>query len=204
MILMQKLMHCDVFLKTFTQYIIFKEIITSKQIVPSDYKVYPFLRNYSLSFLCYFQVGKRVLLMFPTHQHACSGLHCMSHKHHHCSLPSCSSPLYVSGTSWFVIYGKGLRELIWLPMSPKLTYLFRSTSWKNSRVKRAWAGVVEGWVTYREVIRDSVRVRPKHGERSGGDCRVSKQWFRSSEKLTDRPLERDGAHGPRERTWVAH
>ncbi|WZY87226.1 hypothetical protein YC2023_033610 [Brassica napus] len=37
------------------------------------------------------------------------------------------------------------------------------------------SGVVEGWVTYREVIRDSVRVRPKHGKRSGGDCRVSKQ-----------------------------
>ncbi|WZY96746.1 hypothetical protein YC2023_069075 [Brassica napus] len=40
---------------------------------------------------------------------------------------------------------------------------------------RETAGVVEGWVTYREVIRDSVRVRPKHGKRSGGDCRVSKQ-----------------------------
>ncbi|WZY86725.1 hypothetical protein YC2023_033109 [Brassica napus] len=39
------------------------------------------------------------------------------------------------------------------------------------------SGVVEGWVTYREVIRDSVRVRPKHGKRSGGDCRVSKQLF---------------------------
>ncbi|WZZ62150.1 hypothetical protein YC2023_062257 [Brassica napus] len=37
------------------------------------------------------------------------------------------------------------------------------------------SGVVEGWVTYREVIRDSVRVRPKHEKRSGGDCRVSKQ-----------------------------
>ncbi|WZZ25802.1 hypothetical protein YC2023_009203 [Brassica napus] len=33
-----------------------------------------------------------------------------------------------------------------------------------------FARVVEGWVTYREVIRDSVRVRPKHGKRSGGDC----------------------------------
>ena len=74
----------------------------------------------------------------------------------YCNIPSCDM--------W-----KGLRELIWLPMSPKLTYLFRSTSWKNSRVKRAWTGVVEGWVTYREVIRDSVRVRPKHGKRSGGD-----------------------------------
>ncbi|WZZ24942.1 hypothetical protein YC2023_008343 [Brassica napus] len=61
------------------------------------------------------------------------------------------------------------------------------------------AGVVKGWVTYREVIRDTVRVRPKHGERSGGDCRVSKQDFRALEKLTNRPLERDGAHMPRVR-----
>ena len=78
---------------------------------------------------------------------------------------------------------KDLRELIWLPMSPKLTYLFQSTSWKNSRVKRAWAGVMEGWVTYREVIRDSVLVRPKHGKRSIGDCRVNKQWFRAFRKI---------------------
>ncbi|WZZ65343.1 hypothetical protein YC2023_076713 [Brassica napus] len=30
--------------------------------------------------------------------------------------------------------------------------------------KRAWAGLVKKWVTYREVIRDTVRVRPKHRE----------------------------------------
>ena len=29
-----------------------------------------------------------------------------------------------------------------------------------------------------------MRVRPKHGERSGSDCRVSKQNFRDIEKLT--------------------
>ena len=98
-------------------------------------------------------------------------------------------------TSRVVICEKGLRELIWLPMSPKLIYLFRNTSWKNSRVKNAWAGVVEGWVTYREVIRDSVWVRPKHGKRSGGDCRVSKQWFRAFGKLTDRPSDGMGPTG---------
>ncbi|WZY87227.1 hypothetical protein YC2023_033611 [Brassica napus] len=40
-----------------------------------------------------------------------------------------------------------------------------------TRTLRSLRGV-EGWVTYREVIRDSVRVRPKHGKRSGGDCRT--------------------------------
>uniref|UniRef100_A0A0D3D2J3 F-box protein At3g26010-like beta-propeller domain-containing protein n=1 Tax=Brassica oleracea var. oleracea TaxID=109376 RepID=A0A0D3D2J3_BRAOL len=39
-------------------------------------------------------------------------------------------------------------------------------------LKGVSSGVVEGWVTYREVIRDSMRVRPKHGKRSGGDCRL--------------------------------
>ena len=28
--------------------------------------------------------------------------------------------------------------------------------------------------------------------------------FEPLEKLTDRSLERDGAHGPRERAWMAH
>ena len=69
-------------------------------------------------------------------------------------------------TSRFLVHVKRFKELIWLPMSPKLTYFLRHTSVKNSRVKRAWAGVVKRWVTYQEVIRDSVRARPKHGERS--------------------------------------
>ncbi|WZZ23652.1 hypothetical protein YC2023_007053 [Brassica napus] len=42
-------------------------------------------------------------------------------------------------------------------------------------LQRIYYFTLERWVTYREVIRDSVRVRPKHGKRSGGDCRVSKQ-----------------------------
>ena len=49
-------------------------------------------------------------------------------------------------------------------------------------IKHAWAGVVEGWVTYRKVIRDTVQVRPKHGERPCGDCTVSKQNFRVLKK----------------------
>ena len=57
------------------------------------------------------------------------------------------------------------------------------------RDKRAWAGVVKWWVTYREVIRDTVRVRPKHGERSCGDCRVSRQDSRALKKLMDRPSD---------------
>ena len=42
---------------------------------------------------------------------------------------------------------------------------------------------------YREVIRDTVRVMPKHGERSGGDCRDNKQDFWVLEKLTYRPSD---------------
>ncbi|WZZ85540.1 hypothetical protein YC2023_114119 [Brassica napus] len=45
----------------------------------------------------------------------------------------------------------------------------------NSKVKHAWDVVVKGWVSYRKVMCDTVRVRPKHGERLGGDCRVNKQ-----------------------------
>lgn len=48
------------------------------------------------------------------------------------------------------------------------------------------------------MIRDTVRVWLKHGERSCGDCRVSKQNFQAFEKLTHQPLEHDKAHGPRE------
>ena len=49
--------------------------------------------------------------------------------------------------------------------------------------------------TYRKVIRDIVGVRPKHGERSGGDCRVSKQWFQVFGKFTHRLFERDESTG---------
>lgn len=37
------------------------------------------------------------------------------------------------------------------------------------------ARVVEGYVTFRKVIRDIVRVMSKHGEKSCGDCNVSRQ-----------------------------
>ncbi|CAA7040156.1 unnamed protein product [Microthlaspi erraticum] len=41
-------------------------------------------------------------------------------------------------------------------MSSKCTYLFGQGPIKNSRVKRAQAGVVEGWVTFREVLCETV------------------------------------------------
>ncbi|CAA7040158.1 unnamed protein product [Microthlaspi erraticum] len=41
-------------------------------------------------------------------------------------------------------------------MSSKCTYLFGQEPIKNSRVKRARAGVVEGWVTFREVLCETV------------------------------------------------
>ena len=83
-----------------------------------------------------------------------------------CNIPSCDI--------W-----KSLRELIWLPMSPMCAYLFHHTSVSNSKIKRAWAEVVKWWMTYRKVIRDTVLVRPKHGEISDGYSRVNKQWFRT-------------------------
>ena len=65
--------------------------------------------------------------------------------------------------------------------------LFCYTSIWNSRVKCDWTGVVEGWMTYRKVIRDIVWVRPKCGERSCDDYKISKQWFRALKNLcTDR------------------
>ena len=39
-------------------------------------------------------------------------------------------------------------------------------------------------MTSQEVIHDTVCVRPKHEERQGGDCRVSKQDFQALEILT--------------------
>ena len=56
-------------------------------------------------------------------------------------------------------------------------------------------------MTYREVIRDSVRVKPKHIEMSYGDCRVNKQDFVALEKLrTDRwngmePTDQESGRG---------
>ena len=47
---------------------------------------------------------------------------------------------------------KGLIELIWLPISSKCTYIFGQPSIKNSKVKSIWTAVVEGMLTYREVI----------------------------------------------------
>ncbi|CAA7028757.1 unnamed protein product [Microthlaspi erraticum] len=41
-------------------------------------------------------------------------------------------------------------------MSTKCTYLFGQRSISNSRVKRAWSGVVERWVTSREVVSETV------------------------------------------------
>uniref|UniRef100_A0A0D3CWJ2 Glycosyltransferase n=1 Tax=Brassica oleracea var. oleracea TaxID=109376 RepID=A0A0D3CWJ2_BRAOL len=48
---------------------------------------------------------------------------------------------------------------------------FSIYKWSNKGVPVVIWGIVEGWVTYREVIRDSMRVRQKHGKSSGGDCK---------------------------------
>ena len=54
---------------------------------------------------------------------------------------------------------------------------------------------MERWVTYREVIHDSVLARPKNEERSCGDCRVTKQDF-CAFKINTPTVGTDGAYGP--------
>ncbi|WZY85673.1 hypothetical protein YC2023_032057 [Brassica napus] len=56
-------------------------------------------------------------------------------------------------------------------------WLAISTSVYKSRAKHAWARVVKRWLTYRKMIRDTMQVRRKYGEKSCGDCRVSKNEF---------------------------
>jgi len=68
--------------------------------------------------------------------------------------------IQVKGIWWCML--RGLKEFIWPPMSPKCTYIFGQTSWENFVVKRAWAGVVSGLVTFQEVIVETIRVRTKH------------------------------------------
>lgn len=89
-------------------------------------------------------------------------------------------------------------------MSPKCTYLFRHTSVYNSRIKRILVGIVEEWMNYRKVIRNIVRVKPKHGEKSYGDCMVSKHDFRDSQKINAPIFAHNGVHWPRKRVWKAH
>lgn len=99
---------------------------------------------------------------------------------------------------------KNLKELIWLYISPKLTYFFRHTSIENFIVKHVWDKVIEGWVIYRKVICDSVRVRSKHEKKSCDDCRISKQWFRIFEKIKEPNIGRNWDHRLNERASVTH
>ncbi|KAG7564126.1 Cytochrome P450 superfamily [Arabidopsis suecica] len=74
---------------------------------------------------------------------------------------------------------RGLKELIWLPMSPKYTYLFGQPSWQNSIVKCAWAGVVSRWVI-NETLRISTTVpvilrKPDHDIKVG-DYTIPAGW----------------------------
>ena len=47
----------------------------------------------------------------------------------------------------------------------KMHLLFRSSSRKNSEVKRAWPGAISKWVTYGEIFSGSMRVRTKHARK---------------------------------------
>lgn len=89
---------------------------------------------------------------------------------------------------------ESLWELIWLSVSPNLTYFFRHIFIYNSRVKRHWIEVVKTWVTCREVIRDIIWVRPKHGENQVviAESGSVKQDFRAFGKLIHGLFEQDG------------
>ena len=62
-------------------------------------------------------------------------------------------------------------------------------------------------VTYGEVIRDIMRMRPNHKEISCSDCMVSKQNFRAFEKLTHHmshgigPMSQVSGHGRPTSCW---
>ena len=61
---------------------------------------------------------------------------------------------------------EGLKELVWTTYINKVHLLFGSPSHKNSTVKRAWLGVVVGWVTFWEVFLESMQVRTTHAEKT--------------------------------------
>lgn len=96
-------------------------------------------------------------------------------------------------TSQFVVYVRVVEE---------------HTSVYNSRIKRIWVGLVERLMTNRKVIRDIVRVRPKHGKISCSDFMVSKHNLRASQKLTyqsscimGRTGRESGCRNPISRGW---
>ncbi|CAA7041846.1 unnamed protein product [Microthlaspi erraticum] len=64
-------------------------------------------------------------------------------------------------------------------MSTKCTYLFGQRSISNSRVKRAWAGVVEGWVTLRETKVFTGNKNGDPGMIGDGSSRICSKRFNS-------------------------
>lgn len=66
----------------------------------------------------------------------------------------------------------------------KVHLLFLDTYLKTSWVKCSWIGVAKRCVTYLEVIRNIMRVIPKHGKRSQDNCIVNKQLLRISGNYT--------------------
>ena len=108
--------------------------------------------------------------------------------------------------SWDVIfsimYVESLMEFIWLLRSLKCAYFFRHTSVQNSRVKRAWTGIVKRWMTYQKVIYGTMWVRLKHEKKVVVIAWSINMIFKTLKKLMH--CQRNRIHGPSDRTWVAY
>jgi len=80
-------------------------------------------------------------------------------------------------------------------MSQKCTYLFSQTSWENSTIKRAWTGVVSGWLSFQEVIVEPCEWRQSMGKDHVVICRVGNKSLKPPRRgaLT---IGQGWAHGP--------
>lgn len=65
---------------------------------------------------------------------------------------------------------------------------------QNSKVKHAWAKIIERWVTYRKVIYGTIWVRTKQRKRSCGECMFSKQVFWAKKKKSKPTVKHGVAH----------
>lgn len=65
------------------------------------------------------------------------------------------------------------------------------------RVKRDWNEKIEWCMTYREMICDIMQVKPKYGEMSRSNYKISKHDFRTSKKLIHHP-----SHGMEPTDWM--
>ena len=76
-------------------------------------------------------------------------------------------------------------------MSTSCNFFSGSSFGKNSEVKRAWPGALQGWVTDRELVPGCARVKTKCAEKTSVDV-----WGQSRD-----PIELPGVTGPARVGW---